>query len=202
MAGKLFPTAALALALSGCSWYYDKLPSPDDLMKAIPWFDHMVRSPAVHPYKRADLPRNTVKGSVPVGGGEEDWDAGNWRQLQYGFDTTAANRLRNPTGPGEAAAQGDTLYQTFCAVCHGSIGAGDGPVGPRVGAPSLLTPKARAWSDGYLYSLIRYGRGVMPLYGDKVYAPHDRWAIVNHLRKLQADAPPPTPATPAGGTTR
>ena len=56
MAGKLFPAAALALALSGCNWYYDKLPSPDDLMKAIPWFDHMVRSPAVHPYKRADLP--------------------------------------------------------------------------------------------------------------------------------------------------
>jgi mono/diheme cytochrome c family protein len=65
-------------------------------------------------------------------------------------------------------------------------------VGPKVGAPSLLTDKARAYSDGYLYSMIRYGRGVMPRYGDKVYRHEDRWAIVNYVRKLQRDA--------AGGT--
>ncbi len=31
----------------------------------------------------------------------------------------------------------------------------------------------------------------MPRYGDKVYLPFDRWAIVNHVRKLQAQAPAP-----------
>jgi hypothetical protein len=29
----------------------------------------------------------------------------------------------------------------------------------------------------------------MPRYGDKVYEPVDRWAIVNHVRKLQGGAP-------------
>ena len=29
----------------------------------------------------------------------------------------------------------------------------------------------------------------MPRYGDKVYLPSDRWAIVNHVRKLQGQAP-------------
>ena len=70
----------------------------------------------------------------------------------------------------------------------------------RIGAPSLLTARARAYPDGYIYSIIRYGRGVMPRYGDKVYLPFDRWAIVNHVRKLQAASPapqePPAAATP------
>jgi hypothetical protein len=60
-----------------------------------------------------------------------------------------------------------------------------------MGAPSLLTARARAYPDGYIYSIIRYGRGVMPRYGDKVYLPLDRWAIVNHVRKLQAESPAP-----------
>jgi mono/diheme cytochrome c family protein len=64
----------------------------------------------------------------------------------------------------------------------------------KLGAPSLLTPKARAFSDGYLYSIIRYGRGLMPRYGDKVYRHEDRWAIVNYVRWLQ------TSALPAAGT--
>ena len=61
-------------------------------------------------------------------------------------------------------------------------------VSSRIGAPSLLTGRARGYSDGYVYSIIRYGRGVMPRYGDKVYLPSDRWAIVNHVRKLQGQA--------------
>ena len=204
MAPRPSVVAAMALLAAGCNWYYDKLPSPDDLMKAIPWFDHMITSPAVHPYKGVrlaggkEVPRYTVKGTVPITGSEGDWGTGDPLKLQYAFDTLAANRLANPTTASGTIAAGDTAYHTFCAVCHGPSGAGDGPVGPRLGAPSLLTAKARTYSDGYIYSLIRYGRGVMPLYGDKVWRPRDRWSVVNYLRKLQADASPPPPG---GGST-
>ena len=58
--------AALLLGLSGCNWYYDRLPSPDDLMKVVPWFDHMITTRAVFPYARADVPRTSVPGTVPV----------------------------------------------------------------------------------------------------------------------------------------
>ena len=91
--------------------------------------------------------------------------------------------------PRDIDAAGDTLFQNYCAVCHGSAGDAKGPVSSRIGAPSLLTGRARGYSDGYIYSIIRYGRGVMPRYGDKVYLPSDRWAIVNHVRKLQGQAP-------------
>jgi mono/diheme cytochrome c family protein len=196
--------ALLGLLCGACDWYYYKLPSPDDLWRIIPWFDHMIDARHIHPYETGTVPRNTPEGSVPVTGGEPDWSA-EW----IAGNATTANALRNPTAGGARSrrpgpevpviprnldAAGDTLYQNFCAVCHGPTGNADGPVSMQLGAPSLLTPRARAYSDGYLYSIIRYGRGVMPRYGDKVYAPIERWAIVNHVRRLQARSPAPAAA--------
>ncbi len=186
--------AALAaltlLGATGCDYYYNDIPSPDDLMHIVPWFDAMIKQPSVHPYQRADIPRYTVAGTVPITGGEADWSA------EWGVgNTTTADRLANPLAGMPASARGDTLYHTYCAVCHGKAGAGDGPVGPKVAAPSLLTDRARGSSDGYLYSILRYGRGVMPRYGDKVRG-QPRWEVVNYVRKLQAAAV--APAVPGG----
>ncbi len=209
MRGRKLWAAALALLAAGCDWYYNKVPSPDDLMHAIPWFDHMVYAKYVNPYARGDIPRHTVEGTVPVGGGEPDW-AAEWA----GGKTTTADALKNPTLggdsaapagidvariPADLAARGDTLYQTFCATCHGPVGRGDGPVGRRLGAPPITSDRARAYTDGYLYSIVRYGRGLMPRYGDKVYDPGDRWAIVNHVRLLQQGAAPAGVPSPAPG---
>jgi len=199
---------AAALGLGACDAWYNRVPSPDQLWYVIPWFDHMIRARSVHPYQSARLPRHTPPGAVPVSGGERDWSA-EW----IGGKTTTADALVNPYAPGatspaaapgpavavipgQVEAVGDTLFQTYCAVCHGAAGDAKGPVSPRIGAPSLLTGRSRAYSDGYLYSIIRYGRGVMPRYGDKVYLPSHRWAIVSHLRRLQAASPPPQ--EPAG----
>lgn len=184
--------AALALLVTGCDLYYNDIPSPDSALHLVPWFDAMIRQPAVHPYQRADIPRNAVPGTVPITGGEADWSA------EWGVgNTTTADRLVNPLAGQPASAKGDTLYHTFCAVCHGSTGNGDGPVGPRVAALPLTTPRAMAWSDGYLYSIIRFGRGVMPRYDDRVRG-QDRWHVVNYVRQLQAAAS--AQSAPAGGT--
>ena len=70
-----------------------------------------------------------------------------------------------------------------------------------MGAPSLLTPRARGYADGYIYSIIRYGRGVMPRYGDKVPIPAERWAVVSHVRRLQSESavvPGPSAPVPPG----
>jgi mono/diheme cytochrome c family protein len=183
---------AALVGLGGCQWYYDKVPSPDDLMHIVPWFDAMIGGPAVHPYEAADIPRNTVPGTVPITGGEADYEA-NWRAAR----TAEADALVNPTG-GAVSAMGDSAYQTFCSTCHGATGAGDGLVGRKMGAPSLISDRARGFSEGYLYAIIRYGRGVMPRYGDKIFDPRIRWEVVNYVRMLQSRA---TPA-PAGGVAR
>jgi len=189
--------AALTLSTTSCDFYYYRLPSPDDLWHVIPWFDHMVHARYIRPYETSLVPRYTPEGSVPVSGGELDWSA-EW----VSGKTTTANALKNPLAasphqpgpsvpliPREFEAAGDTLYRNFCSVCHGPTGNADGTVSRQMGAPSLLTPRARGYADGYIYSIIRYGRGVMPRYGDKVFVPVDRWAIVNHVRKLQAKSP-------------
>jgi mono/diheme cytochrome c family protein len=200
--------ALLALLCGACDWYYYRLPSPDDLWHVIPWFDHMIHARYIRPYETQTVPRNTPPGTVPVSGGEPDWSA-EW----VAGKAATANALRNPFAAGagnasppgpripiiprEIEAAGDTLYQNFCSVCHGPTGNADGTVSSQIGAPSLLTARARAYTDGYIYSIIRYGRGVMPRYGDKVYAPVERWAIVNHVRKLQRQSPaPPGTAAP------
>jgi mono/diheme cytochrome c family protein len=179
---------ALVLAATGCNAYYNA-PGPDDLMHIVPWFDAMIKQPSVHPYERADIPRNTVAGTVPITGGMADWSA------EWPANTTTADKLVNPLAGQAASATGDTLYHTFCSPCHGNIGAGDGLVGKKMAAPSLLTDQARHYTDGYLFSIIRYGRGLMPRYGDKVRGTM-RWEIVNYVRQLQSAAVP-APAAPA-----
>jgi mono/diheme cytochrome c family protein len=186
----------LTLGAGACQFYYDTVPSPDDLMHIVPWFDAMIGSPAVHPYEAGDIPRYTVPGTVPVTGGEADYEA-TWRAAR----TAEADALVNPTDR-SVAAIGDSTYQTFCSTCHGLTGAGDGLVGRKMGAPSLLTDRARGFSDGYLYSIIRYGRGVMPRYGDKIFNHQTRWEVVNYVRMLQAQGTQAATVTPPPGAAR
>lgn len=161
--------AALGLAVSGCQI--------DDIMYRVPWFGNMHRQASVKPYEQA--PRALPEGTVPVSGSEGDW------QL---FDAATVDRLVNPRArTAESLTRGEELYDVYCLVCHGATGAGDGPVKPLIPViPSLLTDRARGYSEGYLYSIIRYGRGLMPRYGDRIRKFEDRWDVVNYVRQLQA----------------
>lgn len=190
MRARLIFVGLLSLAGTGCNFWYNEVPSPDDLMHAVPWFDHMILSKAVHPYQRSDIPRTTPAGIVPIGGAEADWGTGNPLAKPvptYGFDQAYANALQRPTDlPPVAPERGQVLYDRFCATCHGQTGAGGmgGAVGPV--APTLLGARVAGFTDGYLYSYIKYGGTLMPKYGDKITQPEDRWAVVDYVRSLNA----------------
>lgn len=181
MKRNLVVLAVAALAAAGCSarnWTdsWRRLPSPDDAVAQIGWFQVMHTAIALKPYK-VSLP--PVEGTVPV-------DAG-----QPGYDVTPANQakidaIKNPISPSPASlARGKNRFTIFCQPCHGADAAGDGPVNAKlVVAPSLLTDRAKQLTDGYIYSMIRRGRGVMPAYGDRIFGD-DRWDIVNYVRTLQ-----------------
>src|SRR5262245_56467087 len=98
-------------------------------MKGIPWFDHMIKSRVVSPYSRADVPRYTVPGTVPLTGAEADWAA----EFRSSPTSPTADRLLNPIRPDSLLARGDTLFHTFCAVCHGGAGEGNGTVAVKLG---------------------------------------------------------------------
>ncbi len=183
--------ATILLGAGGCNFWYNEVPSPDDLMHAVPWFDHMILSKAVHPYQRTDIPRNTPAGIVPVTGAEADWGTGDPAATpfpRYGFDSVAANRLTRPADlPVVTAERGDLLFTRYCVVCHGQAGAGGG-ITPA--APALNTTRVAGFTDGYLYSYIRYGGLIMPQYGDKIIRIEDRWAVVDHLRRIAPGSQP------------
>jgi len=94
--------------------------------------------------------------------------------------------LENPVAPSALSLErGGEVYDRACAPCHAINGDGAGPV-TEAGVPSwsLLTDEASALSDGYIYSIIRVGRGAMPSYGHQI-ANFDRWHVVNYVRQLQ-----------------
>jgi mono/diheme cytochrome c family protein len=161
---------------------------PDAVVHRVGWFSTMRHQRAIKPYAQPIPP---VEGTIPVDGGE-----------LVPASREAADRLSNPrTRTAESLNRGQWVYETFCLVCHGERGRGDGPIslqggGPFPGVPSLVDPNRPALSDGAIYGLVvdaqRMGRGLMPRYGDKLHGT-DRWDVVNYVRSLQVGARGGTP---------
>ena len=83
-------------------------------------------------------------------------------------------------------AQGQKLFKTYCLVCHGAEGRGNGPVAGGALVPADLTSaRVQALSDGTLYHTMRQGFGLMPAYYDRL-KPEERWRLVLYVRTLGA----------------
>ncbi|RMH25332.1 MAG: cytochrome c [Planctomycetota bacterium] len=104
----------------------------------------------------------------------------------------AIETLVNPVPADERSlARGEQMFNRVCAVCHGEDGVGAhayiADKHPMLPAINLSGPVTAARSDGYIYAMIRVGRGLMPPYAHQV-SHYDRWHIVNWVRELQRRA--------------
>lgn len=106
------------------------------------------------------------------------------------FDTPA-KELTNPLKPTKQILErGQKQYNTFCAVCHGYQGHGDGPVSPRISnIPALAGSNSNVlnWEDGRFFHIITVGRARMYPYAAQI-SPEDRWAIIHYIRLLQKNS--------------
>jgi mono/diheme cytochrome c family protein len=139
---------------------------------AFPWSIDMFRGDAVQPMEQA--PRVMPSGTLPIDG-------------ERPRSTAASRRLHNPIDPAPSdIQQGAKLYSTYCSVCHGSGGRGDGPVKfmLRTPAADLTSRRVILMKDGSIYGTIRNGTQIMPSYGDAL-SPLERWRIVLFIRSLQ-----------------
>jgi len=98
--------------------------------------------------------------------------------------------LSNPVPPtDQSLVRGQELFDRSCAPCHGTDGIGANAyiieVHPLLAAYDVAGAQAAAYTDGYIYGMIRVGRGVMPPYGHQI-SHFDRWHVVNYVRQLQA----------------
>jgi mono/diheme cytochrome c family protein len=116
-----------------------------------------------------------------------------FQPFPYGTGPAEADRagreVQNPVPlTDEALARGRALFQTFCVVCHGEQGAGDGPLVPRIpNPPAYTSERVRSMPPGQLFHVISRGSGRMPSYAAQIPA-HDRWLIVRYLETLRRTA--------------
>lgn len=109
----------------------------------------------------------------------------------------AAARQRWP----DLEARGAERYAIYCAPCHGDKGDGKGVMFYRGGINSadLRQQRLREAPDGHFFDVVSHGLGLMSGYAAAVPV-EDRWAIIAHVRELQAAAPAATaPAATPGG---
>jgi mono/diheme cytochrome c family protein len=139
-----------------------------------PWSTDMWEQPSIKPY---EMPVIYPNSSVATDG-----------TTQQQEDRQKIEEItQNPKEPTQASLQnGERLFKTFCAACHGPGGKGDGPVIKRGFYPMDLTsPGVQGRTDGYIYAYIRYGGKVMmPSYREGI-SSGEAWDIVNYVRKLQ-----------------
>jgi len=98
---------------------------------------------------------------------------------------------RRPSVPYSATsiAGGSGLYAEHCAVCHGSMGAGDGLAGLRLPRPpaDLRAPHTVHHTAGDLYWWISEGIPAAGMPGFAAQLTEDqRWDLVNFVRALAA----------------
>ncbi|WP_117238033.1 c-type cytochrome [Thermus sediminis] len=91
----------------------------------------------------------------------------------------------------EELLRGKVLYQSFCAICHGPAGEGDGRVVP------LGMPRPRPFQEvqdqpeGYLYFAATNGFGRMLSYRSRI-PERERWLIAHYIKRcLIEEACPP-----------
>src|SRR5262249_33774542 len=148
-AARRSPLAALAvLLLAGCSWFTDFKEQP----KIDPWESAADTIP----------PRGNPQNSISVYGSAAPGIKYSRAPDIAVIETMAG--IPNPT-PADARSlnNGRILFQINCAVCHGPLGQGNGPATQfGMAGISLLTQVTQNRTDGYIFGMIRNGRGLMP----------------------------------------
>ncbi len=178
----------LPLALAACD--------PND------WLTDMKQQPSVNTWQAFSMDsltgettpfRGNPQGSVPMTG----LTVASW-EVSYTPSMQAVDSLSRVPNPVEADARsianGHRLYQVNCAVCHGELGDANGTLrqlNPAYGfAPAINGAATAARSDGYLWGMLRNGRGLMASFNR--ISESERWDIVNYVRGLQGKYPVPT----------
>lgn len=168
--------------------------------RAFEYMPDMVRDPAYKAFAPNSVTRDgltlqrPVAGTIPRG----------YVPFHYGVGEDEAARagqeLQNPyAGNRQALAEGKVLFETYCLVCHGDRGKGDGPISDKIPRPpSYTSDRVRQFPAGRIFHVITKGWNKMPSYAAQLNTD-DRWKVVTYVKFLQESGNPqsiPQPGAP------
>ncbi len=161
------------IALAGCG-------SAD--RRAYEYMPDMARDPAYKAFAPNAATRDgltlqhSVAGTIPRG----------YHPFHYGPGEQEAERagleLKDPYHPtARNLEEGKALFETYCAVCHGAQGRGDGPISSKIPPPpSYRSDRLMQFAPGHIFHVITLGSGKMPSYAAQL-STDERWKIVTYV---------------------
>lgn len=189
--------ALLVVSSGGCT-------EIENAAARVPFLAFLHSSPSIDPYEQTrPAPEGSVPSSSPFG--VAPYATGNTQADLMDL----AGRATNPFAANDTAAlaHGRVMFERHCAVCHGPQGRGDGTIlttadnpGRFPFAPPLTSALVQGYSDGYVYAVVRQGRGLMPAYGPRM-TEAERWMVVNYVRSLASAGAAPAATQPAAAAT-
>lgn len=201
--GTVCATVALAAVMSACG---------DGTTRSTGWeFSRNMYDPiAFNPdqpntnFANGQTAQTPPAGTTPIG-----FERFEYENTTEGYELAGAEITTTPLAvTQENLEQGHALYVTYCAVCHGTEGKGDGPItqdrsvtdsrGERQlenfpPPPSYLrsdgTPSSRGGqmadlTPGKIYHTITYGWNAMGAHSSQL-TPEERWQVVLYVQELQ-----------------
>ncbi|MBO0911073.1 MAG: cytochrome c [Acidobacteria bacterium] len=150
--------------------------------RAYEYMPDMARGPAYKAFAPNTATRDGLTLQRPVKG----TIARGYQPFDYGTGEQEAERagreLRNPYRATEATlGEGKALFETYCAVCHGAQGKGDGPISTKIPTPpSYRSDRLMEFAPGRIFHVITLGSGKMPAYATQLQAD-ERWKIITYV---------------------
>jgi mono/diheme cytochrome c family protein len=182
-----------AASLTGCGASRDR--------RAYEYMPDMARDPAYKAYAPNPVTRDgltlqrPVSGTIPRG----------YQPFHFGSGEPEAERagreLHNPYSANpRTLEEGKALFETYCAVCHGAQGRGDGPISAKIPAPpSYVSDRLMEFQPGRFFHVITLGTGKMPSYASQLSAD-ERWKIVTYVYTTLQNRKEQPQIAMAGGT--
>lgn len=166
-----------------------------EMYEAIPYEPFKQVRDSITPFANHQTMQAPPDGTVPRGGYLEGFEFGPGDSIRKLPEVI--NYVNPVSKTPEVMAEGQVLYERFCAACHGKGGAGNGPVtrNSAIKPPSYTSDKLKVYTDGQIYHAIMYGQGVMGSYTSQVQY-EDRWKIAHYVRTLQGTAADSTSTAP------
>jgi mono/diheme cytochrome c family protein len=104
-------------------------------------------------------------------------------------DSLASKFWKNPNQVTEAyEKQGEELYNKYCIYCHGQKGDGKGKLVESGKYPNqppsyIELHDSLKLTDGHVYHVITYGKGVMGSHASQL-TNEERWKVISYVKKL------------------